>query len=524
MLKLLGLLGVSTTAVAFGYRQDLTPGAPQRFARDSLNDRPFEPQISLPSRSVREENGHSGSDRWLSDPRAPLTSSDRVRQIQGYASATSIGQGDVIDFHVSARSSRTFRISIFRLGHYGGKGARLRLTSPVLQVRDHRTPDADPDTGSIACEWPASWSLRIPFGWMSGLYQAVFTADDGFRAATPFVVKEAERASDLLVVLPFTTYQASNMWPKDRRNGKSLYRGYRADGTIGGADSRAYEVSFDRPYSGAGIPSWFHLDTSFIDWAERSGLDVTYASSLDLHDGTVDTTRYRAVFFPGHDAYWSADMLDSARKSVAAGTHLAFLTSHNVYFHVRLKPAPSRRTERTAGTAGTRPTARTMACYKSKSDPAPDRAGRTSRWREVEPGQRRAEQGLLGIQFNGIVAKPVALVVKESGHWLWAGSGVRDGDELPGLVGVEADRLDPTAPTPVGSRLTLLAESPYHDPRPVTVPAVQHTAITEYRNGALVFVAGTFHWPLALTAPEHLNEKIQKATGNLVARMVREQP
>ncbi|MEU5400058.1 N,N-dimethylformamidase beta subunit family domain-containing protein [Streptomyces sp. NPDC005963] len=509
MLKFLGLAGISTTAVAFAHREDLT-GAARPSTPGPSDETPFDPPVALPSRSIHEENGHPGSARWLSDPRAPRTSSDRARQIQGYASTTSLGHGDVIDFHVSARTSRTFRISIFRLGHYGGKGARLRLTSPILQVKHHRKPRADPDTGSIACEWPASWSLRIPFDWMSGLYQAVFTADDGFRSATPFVVREANRASDLLVVLPFTTYQAYNMWPKDGRTGKNLYRGYRAGGAIGGADTRAYEVSFDRPYSGAGIPSWFHLDTSFIDWAERSGLDVTYASSVDLHEGTVNPAKYRAVFFPGHDEYWSAGMLDSARKSLSAGTHLAFLTSNNVYFHIRLESSPGGRR------------ARTMACYKSKTDPAPDRAGRTSRWREVESGQRRAEQNLLGIQFNGIVSKPVPLVVKESGHWLWAGTGVRDGDELPDLVGVEADRLDPTAPTPIGSRLTLLAESPYHDPRPVVAPTIQHTAITEYRNGALVFVAGTFHWPLALTAPAHLNETVQKATANLVARMVRE--
>ncbi|CAM5665381.1 hypothetical protein SMICM304S_05120 [Streptomyces microflavus] len=43
---------------------------------------------------------------------------------------------------------------------------------------------------------------------MSGIYLAVFTSADGFRSSTPFVVRDTERRSDLLMVLPFTTYQA----------------------------------------------------------------------------------------------------------------------------------------------------------------------------------------------------------------------------------------------------------------------------------------------------------------------------
>ncbi|MFJ3234084.1 N,N-dimethylformamidase beta subunit family domain-containing protein [Streptomyces sp. NPDC086787] len=456
-----------------------------------------------------EENHLTGSGDWLSDSQHSQASGDREGQIQGYASATSVSPGQVIDFHVSVHEEQSYRITVFRLGHYGDKGARLRTTSAKLQGKRRTVPGADPETGVIACDWPVSWSLRIPSGWRSGLYQAVFTTEGGKVSSTPFVVREPARASDILMVVPFTTYQAYNMWPQDGRTGKNLYRGYNKAGEVGGPEERAHKVSFDRPYSDAGIPNRFEMDTSFVRWAERSGLDVTYASSLDLHDGTIDTSKYRALFFAGHDEYWSKPMLDSARKAVSARSHLAFLGANNIYFHVRMEPSAGGRANRV------------MACYKSTPDPAPGRAGVTTRWRDISPDQQHAEQGLLGIQFNGIVQKPAPLVVKGSGHWLWAGTGLREGARLPKMVGVEADGYDPKAPSPAGSRRTLLAESPYEAKRlTASQPRVQHTALTEMPNGAMVFVAGTFHWALALDSAPHRNKHIQTATRNLVNRML----
>lgn len=464
-------------------------------------------------RRMAEDNPLAGSGARLSDTIGhPKASGDREGQIQGYASATSVSQGRVIDFHVSVHAEQSYRIAVFRLGDYGGKGAWLRTTSAELQGRRRTVPTADPTTGVIACDWPVSWSLRIPSDWRSGLYQAVFTTEDGDVGSTPFVVREPARSADILMVVPFTTYQAYNMWPKNGHTGKNLYRGYNKAGRIGGTEERAHKVSFDRPYSGAGVPNWFEMDTSFLRWAERSGLDVAYASSLDLHDGTIDTSRYRALFFPGHDEYWSKPMLDSAKKAVSAGSHLAFLGANNIYWRVRMEASADGRANRI------------MACYKTSPDPERDRSGATTRWRVISPNQRQAEQGVLGIQFNGIVQRPAPLVVKGSGHWLWAGTGLREGARLPRLVGVEADAYDPKAPSPAGSRRTLLAESPYLAKLPkASQRQVQHTALTEMPNGAMVFVAGTFHWALALDHPRYWNRHIQTATRNLTNRMLRRQ-
>ncbi|MFG2328615.1 N,N-dimethylformamidase beta subunit family domain-containing protein [Streptomyces sp. NPDC048604] len=480
-----------------------------------------EPTVPATSPSILAENRLPGSKDWIQYRDNALCSSDMRGQIMGYASTTSAGRGELVDFHVSVRVNQNYRIAIYRIGDYGGAGARLMTTSEPLRGIRRPVPAADPKSGAIECAWPVSWSLRIPDGWLSGLYQAVFTADDGHRSSTPFVVREPERASALLVVIPFATYQAYNMWPKDKRTGKNLYRGYLPDGKLGGTEQRARKVSFDRPYSGSGVPSWFNMDSSFARWAEAAGYDVTYASSLDLHDGTIDPAAYRAVVFPGHDEYWSQAMFDSAMKAVHGGRDLAFLGANNVYFHVRMERSRTGVQDRL------------MACYKSSHDPAPDAAGRTSRFREVVSNGSRGEQQLLGIQFNGIVPteKPFPLVVKNAGHWLWEGTGVLDGERLPGLVGIEADAYDPRGTEPAGATRTLLAESPYKDSRPgARQRSVQHTALTEFPGGGSVFVAGTFHWPIALVdgdpwADEKIKDrearvKIRRATANLVDRML----
>ncbi|MFC9292081.1 N,N-dimethylformamidase beta subunit family domain-containing protein [Streptomyces sp. NPDC057052] len=464
---------------------------------------------------VVSENAHAGTADWEVPAGARLSTKDRVGQIQGYASTTSVAPGEALSFHVSVRNPQPFRVALYRLGHYDGAGGRLMTTGPWLDGSRLPAPAPHPGTGAIVCDWHRSWTYRVPTGWVSGVYMAVFQARDGHRSCTPFVVREPDREADFLVVLPFTTYQAYNQWPLDGRTGKNLYRGYSRPGVAGDSAHRAFEVSFDRPYSDHGLPRWAKLDLGFTRWVEAEGHDVTYATSVDLHEGRIDPRRYTAMIFPGHDEYWSQPMRDVLDRAVEAGTHLAFLAANNIYFHIRL-----------TGAADGTP-ARTVACYKQAADPSPDASGPTERWRDLadEHGKKcgRAEQGVLGVQYNGILAEPAPLVVRRPDHWFWDGTGLKDGEEIPGLVAVEADGYDSKMPYPEGAARTLLSESPYrvkatkgggHRRR------IQNTGLTEHEDGTLVFVAGTFHWPLALRHPAHHDPRIERATRNLLERML----
>ncbi|AEV83787.1 hypothetical protein ACWT_2654 [Actinoplanes sp. SE50] len=451
------------------------------------------------------ENRFQGNKGWLPQENV----NDAARQIQGFASATSVNKGDTIDFHVTLATPQHFTVQLFRLGHYRGVGGRLVHTSPNLSGSTRVVPTVDPVTGTVDCgDWPAAYSFKVPPGWVSGLYLAVFRTQDGHRSVTPFVVRDDSRRSDFVMVVPFTTYNAYNVWPADGRNGKSLYKGYRPDGLMGDATQRAYEVSFNRPFSGGGRPTWFDIDVATAQWMESQRYDVTYVSSIDLHEGRVDPSRHRALIFSGHDEYWTASMRDVVQKAITGNTHVAFLAANNLYWNIRIE-ADAR------GTSG-----RIVTCYKGAPDPAPDPIGETTLWRNLGTGQEHAEARLLGVQYRGILATPVPMVVQNTQHWLWAGTGLKDGDTIRDLVAVEADGFESDLPTDYESTQTLLSASPYTD-RMGRGDRVQNTSVCETPNGTIMFVAGTFHWPLALVKSKVTDARIQRATKNLFDRFLR---
>ncbi|GAB3353054.1 hypothetical protein RMN56_10730 [Micromonospora halotolerans] len=487
----LGLLlgGVSATALGAG--------------EPVLSQRRTGPPTRRRTPPVQVENRAAGEPWW---PRGDIRSADdRLRQIQGYASTTSLAPGESVDFHVAVNPARPFRITVHRLGWYGGAGARTMLTSPELDGTPQPVPPADPATGTIACRWPVSWTLRIPEDWTSGLYQAVFTSTDGWRACTPFVVRDDRRAAALCVVLPVTTWQAYNQWPLDGRAGKSLYNGYTAGGQRTPA-LRAREVSFDRPYPDAGQPIQFSRDQDAVQWLERNGYDVSYATSLDLHSGRLDPSRHRGLVFCGHDEYWSAEMRRAAEAGLAGGTSLAFLGANSVYWHIRVRPSADGRPERI------------VACAKTTPDPGEDAAGPTVTWRDLGI----PEQALLGVQYNGIVATPQPLVVRSAKHWVWAGTGVADGDRIPGVVRGEADGVSAAAARPAGLDETLLSGSPY--PARQGRQRTQSTHVYETPQRAVVFATGTLGWTMALNRRGHRDERIERATANVLDRMVGRTP
>jgi hypothetical protein len=479
-----------------------------------------------PDNPIRVENRLPGSEDWRIGAGDTVGADDLGRQIAGYASATSVNLGGSIDFHVSTEPTQGFTVSIYRLGFYGGAGARQLTTSPTLSGVKQPEPVTDPDSGMIHCPWSSSWTLDVPKNWTSGAYLAAFTTEDGHRSVTPFVVRDDARRADFLVVLPFSTYQAYNQWPLDGRVGKSLYYGYGDQSDAGAAEveggtvrldvhgkpvsygARAKTVSFSRPYSGVGLPQRIDLDYEFLQWAERMGYDLSYATSIDLHQGVVTPSQYSAMVFSGHDEYWSQDMRDTVSAAVDRGTHLAYIAANNVYWHVRYEQDPH---------GNETPI---MVCWKSDPDPAPDESGPTCLWREVKSNGATAEQSLLGVMYNGIPREEVPLSVSNPDHWFWAGTGVKDGTTIPGIVGGEADGYYPGAPAPANlASHTLLSASHYMALGGSNWPRVQHSSLYETNRGAVVFAAATFNWSFGLNRAGYVDARIQRATANLFTRL-----
>lgn len=484
-----------------------------------------------PTGFVKLENQLPGSDAWKMGDRGTRPADDVGLQVKGFPSATSAIPGESLTFFITVAKPEAYVVDIYRLGWYGGKGARRVTASPALDGRRQPWPDVDRATGMITCPWAPSWHVEISDEWTPGAYIAVFTTASGWRNYTPFVVHDPATSGGLCVVLPFTTYQAYNQFPLDGHTGKSLYYGYApkasartpetpeapadpvaatATGSIPDAQptqswARAHQVSFDRPYMQSGLPKRFDEDHYFIQWAEQQGYDLNYASSIDLESGRLDPARHSAMIFCGHDEYWSRTMRTRIATANATGTHLAYLAANNVYWHIRFDASA-------AGVPN-----RIVVCHKDGTDLHTPGGDLTRRWRDPSPAPADPEQRLLGVQYNGIVKQSGPLLVQRADHWMWAGAGVRDGTPIRLIVGGEADGYDPVEPSPAGGEQVLLSASPYalRDGG----AAIQNTGLHIGDNGAMVFVAGTLNWTKGLASAKLRDPRIGRVTRNLFDRM-----
>ncbi len=434
---------------------------------------------------------------------------DAGKQIKGYASAASVNKGGSITFYVSVTPAQNYTIDIYRMGYYQGNGGRLlQSVGPLTGVQQPLCP-ADTNTGLIECNWTASYTLAVPSSWTSGVFLAKLTNATGYQNWIMFVVRDDARQAGLVYQQPTNTYQAYNNYPDDNATGKSLYA-FNSFGepTVSG-QTRAVKVSFNRPYADRGAGQFFNWEYYFVRWLEKSGYDVKYVSTLDTHEHGVPATK--GFLSVAHDEYWSKQMYDSAEAARAAGVSMAFFGGNGVYWQVRFEPSPL------TGVAD-----RVMVGYKDRSIDPVQGPTTTILWRD--PFISRPEQTLMGVQFNGQIdfSTPNApFVVQNSSHWVYAGTGVHDGDQIPGIVGYEMDGSTAGTPLPdsVGGTYTILGQSPYTD---LGNGSQQMSNATIYQapSGAWVFGAGTTSWPWGLDLDGTADPRIQGMTANILDRFV----
>ena len=270
------------------------------------------PQVAAPAIAaaaaapVVAENALPGTSRW-NYARATEPA------IEGYA-PPSVAPGDDLALHVSTRPAANYRVEIYRLGWYGGTGARLIACVPSCTTTERGNPEQvptpDPTTGKIDADWPVTDQITVGTDWTSGYYIAQLVLTDGrppLAATVPFIVREpSTQRSAILVVAPVDTWQAYNGW-----GGKSLYPYNSTDGV------EAKVVSFDRPYAPASGPwSLLSHEVPVVHFLEREGYDVSYATDVDIDADPAELLRHRLVIVAGHSEYWSGAMrtaFDTAR-------------------------------------------------------------------------------------------------------------------------------------------------------------------------------------------------------------------
>ncbi len=486
-------------------------------AVETVRTQPF------PATVTTLENQKPGTPNWLLTHPAPN------REIEGYASLTSVNRGGLVNLFVNT-TNLTYLLDVFRVGWYGGTGAR-ELLGPVTNAGSVQPlPLRDPATGLIECRWTNPYALNIPAtpgdptDWASGVYLVRLTGgQDGKQSYIIFAVRDDDRSTDLLLQMSFSTYQAYNNW-----GGTSLY-------AFNSQPAPAQKVSFNRPYAagpagflnywnGSGDffanssiagPGW---ESSLVHWLEREGYDVSYCSSLDVHAKTNLLINHKAFVSMGHDEYWSYPMRWNVQAARDRGVNLAFLSSDTCYWQVRFEPSA------VDGTPN-----RTEVCYKSLADPvAFTSSNKLTTVNFHSPPVNDNEASLLGVNFfaAGISGD---LMVNDAGQWEFANTGLPTGQILPGLLGYEVDVTNNTSPNSIQVALA----SPLVLLNNIGQTSLRYSQATSYQttNGATVFAAGSMQWSWGLAdvdphiiRPPMVNPAVQQITRNLLARMANASP
>lgn len=418
---------------------------------------------------IRDENARPGDRGWALDDFYAGGA-----EFQLYARPLSAEAGARIDVQVSNASASTITWAVYRLGHYGGTGGRKVAEGGPLPVGPQPAPSIDPATGLIECRWSSTLSFTIGNHWISGVYVARVALPDGSARAAPFIVRD-DRAADVVVVLPTATDEAYNTW-----DGESLY----IDTRFGFPAGHGYAVSFDRPLDlGQGGGIFLHSAMPTVRYLEANAYDVAYLADHDVQRTPSPLDRARAVLVPAHSEYWSKAMRDRYEAARDRGASLGFLGANIGFWQVRFEPAPDGMPDRR------------MIGYKEAADldpvQGPENTG-AFMGRLID----RPENELLGIMTVAWHVIDFPLVVRKPDHWILKGLGAKEGDLLPGLIGIESDGLVDNGRAPAGvvavaDSLAIGGDEAGLNP--------SHVTVYETASGSAVFSAGSIRFAARLS-------------------------
>ena len=464
--------------------------------------------------ALARENAKPGTRDWqLTYVRVDPKTRYRSPWIEGYCSKASVAAGESLDIMVSTNPACPFSVEIYRMGYYGGAGARHMMSLGPFEG----TVQEDPPIGEERlreCQWKPCASITIPEDWPSGIYLGKLSRGEqnGYQSYVVFIVKDT-RPADIVFQCSDNTWQAYNRWPSQF----ALYD----DGESEWALKPGIRVSYDRPYGKycqvvdspltVGSGEFLLWEFPLVYWLEEQGYDVTYVSNTDVDASLETVTRGKAFISVGHDEYWSLNQYEHLMAAVKQGVNVSFFSGNTCYFVTPQTPSSDGRPRRILTRAG---------MFGGTREDEAERMG-------PFPIDGPDEALLIGarslIPYNGAgdwtVTRPE--------HWMFDGTGMKAGDGIPGLVGWEYHG-DP-APIP-GLEVVAEGETINGD------GGKAHWTATIYPGPKdnFVFNASTIFWSQGLSQPpghtypyahwgrpHGVDPRVQRITKNLLDRFTK---
>ena len=322
-----------------------------------------------------------------------------------------------------------------------------------------------------------------------------------------FVVRDDDGESDMLFQTSDLTWQAYN-----RYGGHSVYGRLNPERLrLHGGEPRAPKVSYNRPFETRhyrAVNKVFNSEYPMVRWLERNGYDVSYSSGIDTDRRGEELLEHKVFLSVGHDEYWTGRQRRNVEAARAAGMHLAFFSSNEVYWKVRWETSID----------GSGQPHRTLVTYKDSQDhrrlDPVEWTGEFRDHRSINAEGPWPENALTGTLFtvNAWRNDPIIVDSEFADLRFWRNTEVarlRPGERyvsIKGILGHEWDSdidngfrppgLFRVAATTIDN--TLYCVHPGRDCE--TATATHHAVLYRHESGALVFGSGTLQWSWGLDA------------------------
>lgn len=434
----------------------------------------FQGPDGLQARWVIQENKRPGTTAWQMH--------GSTGGIDGFANQVYAAQGQSVTLYVST-TGPWFRADAYRMGYYQGKGARLVWQSRQVTGKNQPACQVTPGINMVTCDnWSPSVTFLVTRAFLQGDYLIKLNGPGNRQAYIPLTVWNPASTATYVIKNDVFTWQAWNTW-----GGYDFYAGQGScPAGVYPLCSRSRVVSFDRPYAQNGS-GFLSLEYPLVRWAEQHGLDITYATDLTVQEHPGYLRRHRVLLSLGHDECWSAGERQAAVQAHDRGMNIVFFAASPMLRHVRTQGSP-------LGPD------RELADYRdSAQDPLNGQASPLqvtgNEWSSAPADW--PEYSFVGDTYDGFLepGQSFGFTVADAFSWVFAGTGLRNGSVIPGVLATDVDKFDLAAGQPGNDQILGHSVIPAQLGQASSPPLTSDmTYYTDPDGGGGVIDTGTNHW------------------------------
>jgi hypothetical protein len=464
------------------------------------------------SPAIVAENRKRGTTAW------EITHQPATGSIEGWASTTYAAPGQTVGLYVTT-TAPTFRVVAYRMGYYQGTGARQIWESKPVRGQVQPPCPLTPGVNMVSCDnWHRSLAVHISKAFVEGDYLLKLVASGGQQSFVLLTIWDPQSRATYLVVARSLTEEGWNTF-----GGYTYYQG-QGGCTLGQTGSyppcnRARVVSFDRPMAtGDGASDFLGDEYPLVRFMEQHGLDAAYVTDITVSEHPSIVSHHKVYLSLGHDELWTTSERTAVQSAVAHGMNIAFLSAAPIVRHARLESSP-------IGAD------REEVDYRNPTEDPLNGTGHTATVTGntfATPPTNWPPTRFIGGEYSGYVstsATPLPFVVYDASSWIFKGTGLANGSQIPDVIRSDIQHVNPATAPP---DLQVLG----HSPVPLTSAYTNQgewngdtyadmTYYTEPNGKAGVFESGAVSWISRLSICEAAPgpcpaRDVGRITGNLL--------